>query len=71
LNVTAYPKWQEWMREKQSRLMVLWGKHDISFDLGEPEHYREDVPSAESRIRRGHFVREKRGGGELAKRSGI
>jgi hypothetical protein len=26
---------------------VLWGKHDLSFDLGEPERYRKDVPSAE------------------------
>jgi uncharacterized protein len=35
-NVDAYPKWQAWMREKQPRLLVIWGKYDLSFDLGEP-----------------------------------
>ena len=25
-NVDAYPKWQAWMREKQPRLLVLWGQ---------------------------------------------
>ena len=28
-NVEAYPKWQAWMREKQPRLLVIWGKHDF------------------------------------------
>ena len=32
-NVDAYPKWQAWMREKQPRLLVIWGKYDLSFDL--------------------------------------
>src|SRR5512133_1401053 len=36
-NVDAYPKWQAWMREKQLRLLVIWGKYDISFELSEPE----------------------------------
>ena len=25
-NVNSYPKWQAWMREKQPRLLVIWGK---------------------------------------------
>jgi hypothetical protein len=25
-NVDGYPKWQAWMREKQPRLLVIWGK---------------------------------------------
>ena len=25
-NVDAYPKWQSWLREKQPRLLVIWGK---------------------------------------------
>ena len=32
-NVDAYPKWQAWMREKQPRLLVIWGKYDLSFEL--------------------------------------
>ena len=56
-NVDAYPKWQAWMREKQPRLLVIWGKHDLSFDIGEPEHYRKDVPDAEVHILdAGHFA---------------
>jgi pimeloyl-ACP methyl ester carboxylesterase len=34
------------MQKTQPRLLVLWGKHDLSFDLGEPERYRRDVPNA-------------------------
>ena len=45
-NVDAYPKWQAWMHKTHPRLLVLWGKHDLSFDLGEPERYRRDVPNA-------------------------
>ena len=56
-NVEAYPKWQAWMREKQPRLLVTWGKYDLSFDLGEPERYRKDVPKAEVHVLdAGHFA---------------
>jgi pimeloyl-ACP methyl ester carboxylesterase len=56
-NVPAYPKWQAWMREKQPRLLVIWGRYDLSFDSGEPERYREDVPKAEVHILdAGHFA---------------
>jgi pimeloyl-ACP methyl ester carboxylesterase len=56
-NVDAYLKWQAWMREKQPRLLVIWGKHDPSFDLGEPERYRKDVPNAEIHVLdAGHFA---------------
>jgi hypothetical protein len=41
----AYPKWQAWMRKKQLRLLVIWGKYDLSFDLSAPEAYRRDVPN--------------------------
>jgi len=56
-NVDSYPKWQAWMREKQPRLLVLWGKYESSFDSGEPERYRRDVPSAEVYVLDGgHFA---------------
>ncbi len=56
-NVDAYPKWQAWMREKQPRVLVIWGKYDLSFDLGEPERYRQDVPKAEVHVLdAGHFA---------------
>ena len=56
-NVEAYPKWQAWMRARQPRLLVLWGKYDPSFDLSEPEAYRRDVPTAEVHVLDGgHFA---------------
>jgi len=56
-NVDAYPKWQAWMREHQPRLLVLWGKYDLSFDPSEPEAYRSDVPNAEVHVLdAGHFA---------------
>jgi len=56
-NVESYPRWQAWLQKNQPRLLVLWGKHDLSFDLGEPERYRKDVPTAEVHVlEAGHFA---------------
>lgn len=56
-NVDAYPKWQAWMRANQSRLLVIWGKYELSFDPGEPDRYCKDVPNAEVHIvDGGHFA---------------
>jgi pimeloyl-ACP methyl ester carboxylesterase len=36
---------------------VIWGKYDLSFDLGEPERYCKDVPKAEVHVLdAGHFA---------------
>jgi pimeloyl-ACP methyl ester carboxylesterase len=56
-NVEAYPTWQAWMQKTQPRLLVVWGKHDLSFDSGEPERCRKDVPNAEIHVLdAGHFA---------------
>jgi pimeloyl-ACP methyl ester carboxylesterase len=56
-NVEAYPKWQEWLRQRLPRLLVIWGRYDPSFDLSEPEAYRQDVPDAQVHvIDAGHFA---------------
>jgi pimeloyl-ACP methyl ester carboxylesterase len=56
-NVEAYPKWQAWMQKTQPRLLVVWGKHDLSFDPGEPERYHKDVRNAEVHVLdAGHFA---------------
>ena len=56
-NVDSYPKWQAWMRERQPRLLVIWGKYDPSFDISEPEAYRRDVRNAEVHVLdAGHFA---------------
>ena len=56
-NVDSYPKWQAWLREKQPRLLVIWGKFDPSFAPSEPEAYRRDVPNAQVHVLdAGHFA---------------
>jgi len=56
-NVDAYPTWQAWMQKTQPRLLVLWGKYDVSFELTEPEAYRRDVPKAQVHVLdAGHFA---------------
>jgi pimeloyl-ACP methyl ester carboxylesterase len=56
-NVESYSHWQSWMREQQPRMLVLWGKYDLSFQITEPEAYRRDVPDAEVHILdAGHFA---------------
>jgi pimeloyl-ACP methyl ester carboxylesterase len=56
-NVDAYPKWQAWLQKTQPKLLVVWGKHDLSFDPGEPERYRKDVPNARVCVLdAGHFA---------------
>ena len=56
-NVEAYPKWQAWMRARQPRLLVIWGKHDPSFDISEPGAYRRDVADAQVHVLdAGHFA---------------
>ena len=53
----AYPRWQTWLRAVQPRLLVLWGKHDPSFRISEPQAYRQDVPNAGVHILdAGHFA---------------
>ena len=43
--------------EDGPKLLVLWGRHDPSFDIGEPERYRKDVPDAGVYILdAGHFA---------------
>jgi pimeloyl-ACP methyl ester carboxylesterase len=56
-NVDSYPKWQAWLREKQPRLLVIWGRFDPSFAPSEPEAYRRDVPNAQVHLLdAGHFA---------------
>jgi pimeloyl-ACP methyl ester carboxylesterase len=56
-NVQSYPQWQRWLQARRPRLLVLWGKYDLSFDLSEPEAYRQDVPDAEVHLLDGgHFA---------------
>ena len=56
-NVASYPVWQQWLRETQPPLLVVWGRYDPSFEAAEAEAYRRDVPNAEVHVLdAGHFA---------------
>ncbi|MBS1665381.1 MAG: alpha/beta hydrolase [Bacteroidetes bacterium] len=56
-NVTSYPKWQQWLRNHQPRLLVLWGKYDPSFTTAGALAYKKDVPEAQViLLDAGHFA---------------
>jgi pimeloyl-ACP methyl ester carboxylesterase len=56
-NVAAYPTWQQWLRRNQPRTLVLWGRHDASFQAQEADSYQADLPDAEIHLLDGgHFV---------------
>ncbi|WP_405867336.1 alpha/beta hydrolase [Streptomyces sp. NBC_01515] len=56
-NLAAYPAWQHWLRTRRPRTLVLWGRHDASFQVQEADSYRADLPDAEIQLLDGgHFV---------------
>jgi len=56
-NVASYPQWQAWLRERQPRMLVLWGKYDASFQVAEASAYQRDVKSAQVYVLdAGHFA---------------
>jgi pimeloyl-ACP methyl ester carboxylesterase len=56
-NVAAYPRWQQWLRDHQPRLLVVWGKYDPSFTIAGAEAYKRDVPGAQvTLLEAGHFA---------------
>lgn len=56
-NIASYSPWQQWLREHQPPLLVLWGKYDPSFTVDGAHAYKRDVPKAEIHILdAGHFA---------------
>jgi pimeloyl-ACP methyl ester carboxylesterase len=58
-NVTLYPKWQAFLRERQPKTIIFWGQGDIFFTPEGGEAYLKDLPKAEMhRLDAGHFAVE-------------
>ena len=56
-NIASYPKRQASMHGRQPQLPVIWGVHDLSYELSEPEAHHREVPSAQVNIPdAGHFA---------------
>lgn len=61
-NVASYPKWQEWLRQKQPPTLAIWGKNDPFFIPAGAEAFRRDVKNAEVVLVDGaHFLLETAG----------
>ncbi len=58
-NVTLYPKWQAFLKERQPKTIIFWGQGDIFFTPAGGEAYLQDLPNAEMhRLEAGHFAVE-------------
>ena len=61
-NVQAYPKWQEYLKEKQPPVLAIWGKDDPIFVYPGAEAFKRDVKDAEVvLLPGGHFLLETAG----------
>lgn len=45
-NLAEYPKWQQWLKTTQPRMLLVWGKNDVFFPLAAAEAIKRDVPGA-------------------------
>lgn len=52
-NIGMYPLFHEYFRKHQPRALIIWGKYDVFFDVGEAFCYRRDLPSARVHILEG------------------
>ncbi len=56
-NLASYPRWQQWLRDRQPPLLVLWGKYDPSFTVAGAMAYKKDVPGCQViLLDAGHFA---------------
>jgi pimeloyl-ACP methyl ester carboxylesterase len=58
-NVALYDRWHEYFRDRQPRMLILWGKNDPFFTVEGAKAYQRDLPKAELHlIDTGHFALE-------------
>jgi pimeloyl-ACP methyl ester carboxylesterase len=56
-NLTEYPAWQKWLRERHPPTLIVWGRYDPTFDVAEVAALKHDVPQAETHVLdAGHFA---------------
>ena len=49
-NLAEYPKWQQWLKTNQPRLLLVWGRNDVFFPVNAAEAIKRDVPAAELHV---------------------
>ena len=61
-NVKLYPKWQQYLRDNQPPLLIVWGKNDAFFPESGAEAFKKDVKEIDYNIYdTGHFALEEEG----------
>ncbi len=61
-NLKLYPKWQQYLRDNQPPLLVVWGKNDEYFPESGAEAFKKDVKNVDYNIYdTGHFALEEDG----------
>jgi pimeloyl-ACP methyl ester carboxylesterase len=58
-NLKLYPQWQQYLRDNQPPVLVVWGKNDAFFPVAGAEGYKRDVKDIDYNILdTGHFALE-------------
>lgn len=61
-NLKLYPKWQQYLRDHQPPLLIVWGKNDEFFPESGAEAFKKDVKNIDYNIYdTGHFALEEDG----------
>ena len=61
-NPPLYPKWQEYFRQHQPPMLIVWGKNDKIFPAAGAEPYKRDLKTLEFHLLdAGHFALETNG----------
>ena len=58
-NLALYDGWHEFFRNKQPKMLIVWGKNDPFFTVEGAQAYLRDIPKAELHLLdTGHFALE-------------
>ncbi len=61
-NPALYPKWQEYFRQHQPPMLIVWGEHDQIFPAAGATPYKRDLKNVEYHLLdAGHFALESNG----------
>lgn len=67
-NIKQYPKWQQYLRDNQPPLLIVWGKNDQFFPESGAVAYKKDVKNIDYNIYdTGHFALEEDGEAIISK----
>jgi pimeloyl-ACP methyl ester carboxylesterase len=56
-NIPLYPQWTAYLKDRQPKTLIVWGRNDPLFAPAAPEIVKQLVPAADLRyFDGGHFV---------------